>query len=148
MRPSIFLSGATAALLFARAGSAQTAHTRLTEEQYLTLGKQYTGWLFNGRADSLLANATPQAQQGSGGVDGILQQRDRLASRAGNETMVLVEKMTWRRGMPQFWHEAMFDHFEEPLVVRWVMDDKGAIIGMGLGPKSSTPAVDSLPPKD
>ena len=50
--------------------------------------------------------------------------------------------------MPQFWHEAMFDNFAEPVVIRWVMDEKGDIIGIGLGPKSQTPDVDAAPPAD
>jgi hypothetical protein len=60
MRPSIFLSGATAALLLARPAHSQT-HSRLTQEQYLALGKQYTGWFFSGRADSLLAHMSPES---------------------------------------------------------------------------------------
>jgi hypothetical protein len=148
MRPSIFLSGATAAVLLARPASAQTPHVRLTEAQYLTLGKQYTGWFFTGRADSLLAHMAPDSREAVGGAAGILNQRDQLVARAGNETMPLEDKLTWRRGMPQFWHEGAFDGFSEPIVLRWVMDDKGAIIGVGLGPKSRTPEVDPAPPKD
>ena len=147
MRPSIFLSGATAALLLARPVHSQ-AHTRLTQDQYLALGKQFTGWLFEGRADSLLAHMTPESRTASGGAAGILDTRDRITARAGNEVMVLEEKMTWRRGMPQFWHEGTFSEFNEPLVLRWVMDDKGAIVGIGMGPKSGTPPVDPEPPKD
>lgn len=148
MRPSIFLSGATAALLLARPLHAQATHQRLSEAQYLTLGKQYTGWFFTGQADSLLAHMTPGSREAAGGSEGILNQRDQLTTRAGNEVMVLAEKMTWRRGMPQFWHEGTFDGFGEPVVIRWVMDDKGAIAGVGMGPKSRTPDVDPAPPKD
>jgi hypothetical protein len=147
MRPSIFLSGATAALLLARPAHSQT-HSRLTQDQYLALGKQYTGWFFSGRADSLLAHMSPESREASGGPAGILEKRDQVTTRAGNEVMVLEEKMTWRKGMPQFWHEGTFDGFNEPLVLRWVMDDKGAIVGIGMGPKSHTPEVDPAPPTD
>jgi len=147
MRPSIFLSGATAALLLARPAHSQT-HPRLTQDQYLALGKQYTGWFFSGRADSLLAHMSAESREASGGSAGILEKRDQVTTRAGNEVMVLEEKMTWRKGMPQFWHEGTFDGFNEPLVLRWVMDDKGAIVGIGMGPKSHTPEVDPAPPTD
>ena len=148
MRPSIFLSGATAALLLVRPAHAQTAARRLSEEQYLTLGRHYTEWFFAGRADSLLAHMSPQSREATGGAAGLIGQRDEVSARAGKETVLLEEKMTWRRGMPQFWHEAMFDNFAEPVVIRWVMDEKGDIIGIGLGPKSQTPDVDAAPPAD
>jgi hypothetical protein len=148
VRPSIFLSGATAALLLARPTHAQTAGRRLSEAQYLTLGRHYTEWFFAGRTDSLLAHMSPESRDAAGGAAGILDQRNQVSARAGKETLVLEEKMTWRRGMPQFWHEAMFDNLTEPVVIRWVMDDTGAIVGIGLGPRSQTPDVDAAPPKD
>jgi hypothetical protein len=147
VRPSIFLSGATAALLLARPVHAQTTK-RLSEQQYLTLGRHYTEWFFAGQADSLLAHMSPQSREASGGAAGILNQRDLVSARAGKEKLLLEEKMTWRKGMPQFWHEGMFDNLTEPVVVRWVMDNQGAIIGIGLGPRSQTPEVDAAPPKD
>ena len=148
MRPSIFLSGATAAMLLARPVHAQAAAKRLSEAQYLTLGRHYTEWFFAGRTDSLIAHMSPGSVEASGGAAGILNQRDQVSARAGKETVLLEEKMTWRRGLPQFWHEAMFENFAEPVVIRWVMDDAGAIVGIGLGPKSQTPDVDAAPPKD
>jgi hypothetical protein len=148
VRPSIFLSGATAAVLLARPVHAQTAARRLSEEQYLTLGRHYTEWFFAGRTDSLIAHMSPGSVEASGGAAGILNQRDQVSTRAGKETMLLAEKMTWRRGMQQFWHEAMFENLAEPVVIRWVMDDAGAIVGIGLGPRSQTPEVDATPPKD
>jgi hypothetical protein len=147
VRPSIFLSGATAALLLARPTHAQ-ATKRLSEEQYLTLGRHYTEWFFAGRADSLLAHMSPESRGATGGAAGILSQRDLVSARAGKETLLLEEKMTWRKGMPQFWHEAMFTNLTEPVVVRWVMDNQGAIVGIGLGPRSQTPEVDAAAPKD
>ena len=148
MRPSIFLSGATAAMLLVRPAHAQTASRRLSEAQYLTLGRHYTEWFLAGRTDSLLAHMSPASREATGGAAGILSHRDEVSARAGKETVLLEEKMTWRRGMPQFWHEAMFDSMTEPVVIRWVMDEKGDIIGIGLGPKSQTPAVDAAPPAD
>ena len=148
MRPSIFLSGATAALLLARPTHAQSGAKRLSEEQYLALGRHYTEWFFAGRTDSLIAHMAPESVEASGGAAGILNQRDQVSAHAGKQTMLLEEKLTWRRGMPQFWHEAMFENMAEPVVIRWVMDDQGAIVGIGLGPRSQTPEVDPAPPKD
>lgn len=143
MRPSIFISGATCAILFARGAQTQTPSKALSDSQYTALGKRYTEWFFGGRADSLLAHMAPETGQSVGGATGILDQRDRVATRAGAEKIVMEEKMTRRKGRPQFWHEGMFEQLDEPLVLRWVMSDAGQIIGVGIGPKSQTPEPDA-----
>ena len=66
MRPSIFLSGATAAMLLVRPAHAQTASRRLSEAQYLTLGRHYTEWFLAGRTDSLLAHMSPASREATG----------------------------------------------------------------------------------
>ena len=108
MRPSVFISGATCALLFA-AHRARSDPAALSDSQYAALGKRYTDWFFNGRADSIAAHMAPETREAVGGAAGILDQRDRVTARAGEEKLVMDEKMTWRSGMPQFWHEGMFD---------------------------------------
>ena len=41
--------------------------------------------------------------------------------------------MTRRRGIPQFWHEGQFIRLgDDPLVIRWLMDPDGKIVGVGL----------------
>jgi hypothetical protein len=144
VRPSIFISGATCAILFARGAQAQTPAKTLSDSQYTALGKRYTEWFFAGRADSLLSHMEPKTGEALGGTAGILDQRDRVATRAGAEKIVMEEKLTRRHGQPQFWHEGMFDQLDEPLVLRWVMNPAGQIVGVGLGPKSQTPEPDPV----
>jgi hypothetical protein len=113
------------------------------EARFLALGKQYTRWFLNGFADSLSAAVAPEVLEKLGGADGIRDQMNMVAERAGSETRMLVEKMTMRNGQPQFWHEGEFSVLtSEPLVVRWIFDKDGKITGAGLGPKSQTPPPD------
>ena len=113
------------------------------EARFLTLGKQYTRWFLNGFADSLSAAVAPEVLENLGGADGIRDQMNLVAERAGSETKLLAEKMTMRNGKPQFWHEGEFALFTtEPLVIRWVLNLEGKIIGVGINPKSSAPPPD------
>ncbi len=142
MRPSIFVSGATCALLFARTAGAQAVPPALTDADYLKLGKHFTEWFFTGQTDSLLSHMAPETQLALKGAEGILETRDQVAARAGAEKKVTEERMTRRRGNPQFWHQGEFENLSEPLVLRWVMNPRGQIIGVGMGPLSQTPPED------
>lgn len=119
------------------------AQTVLTDQQYLRLGNQYSTWFFAGQADSLLAHMTPESVQASGGPDGIRQAAKELESRAGVEKMLVEEKMTRRKGKPQYWRESMYSQMpDQTIVLRWVFDDDGKILGIGMNPKSAAPLPD------
>lgn len=118
------------------------AQTPLSDAQYLALGHKLTEWFYAAEADSLLAYLSPETRDGAGGIDGINQAVTEFIGRAGVEEELLEEKMTKRRGRPQYWREARFSEAPEPIVFRWVFDDKGLVVGVGMGPKGSTPAPD------
>ena len=110
----------------------------------LTLARRYTAWFYTGQFDSLVAHHPAEVR------DTTLRQRlsqrlEEMTLRAGSETAVIEEKFVMRNGQPQYWRTARFSEFPEPLLVRWVINDKGEITGMGLGPLSQAPPID--PPK-
>jgi len=108
---------------------------------FMELGKRATGYFFDGHADSLLAMIAPETRERLGGIEGIRQQMDVIAERAGMLLEVVDQKMTRREGAPQFWWEANFSEFtQEPLVFRWVFNDDGMIRGAGITPKSQARA--------
>ncbi|MBA2626966.1 MAG: hypothetical protein H0U85_03065 [Gemmatimonadales bacterium] len=134
----------SAAALFLLANAASAQAPALSDADYLKLGNQYSTWLFAGNADSLAAHMADEARTKSGGAAGVADLRANLTARAGSEVWVVAEKMTRRGGNPQYWRESQFSAFaDESLVLRWVMDARGQIIGIGLGPLSQTPAPDS-----
>jgi hypothetical protein len=107
----------------------------------MELGRNYTRWLLTGRADSLVAVMTPEFLESSGGAAGVAERLGQVAERAGQETKMVAEKMTRRNGKPQFWHEGEFALYDsEPLVFRFVFDEKGKLAGIGMGPKSQAPS--------
>jgi hypothetical protein len=122
------------------------APIKMTPEQeakLLALGKTYTRWFLGWQADSLASAFDPETLTKVQGVSGISAMMEQIGERAGTQTKVLAEKMNYRNGMPQFWHEAEFSALEgEPLVIRWIMNLDGKIIGAGLNPKSRAPAPD------
>lgn len=113
------------------------------EARYLALGKQATAYFFEGKADSLLAMMDSTTRERLGGAEGVRGMMDQIAERAGMPLNVLVEKMTRRNGLAQFWHEAEYSNFtDEPVVMRWLFDEAGMLVGAGVNPKSRTPPVD------
>ncbi len=135
------LLSAGAALLLPLALSGQAS---ISDADYLALGRKYFDWFLAAEADSLLAHMSPEARENAGGADGVNRAVTEFITRAGLESELVAERMTRRRGNPQYWREARYTTFvDEPLVFRWVFNDKGEILGIGMGPLSRTPAPDS-----
>ena len=65
-----------------------------------------------------------------------------LSVRAGTEVAVLEEKFVMRNQRPQYWRTAKFTNFPEPILLRWVINPQGEIVGLGLGPLSQAPPID------
>lgn len=125
------------------ATAAPAPFTAEEESRYLALGKRATAFFFEGQADSLLAMMDSTTRVRLGGIDGIRRQMDVVAERAGVPLNVLAQRMTRRQGTAQFWWEAEMSNFtDEPLVMRWLFDEQGHLVGAGLGPKSQTPPPD------
>jgi hypothetical protein len=132
---------ALAALLtLAPAAAAQTA---LSDPEYLELGRKSYDWFLGAQFDSLMAHTAADTWAAVGGTEGMQQRLGELYTRAGTEVEFVEEKMTRRRGNPQYWREARYSSFtDEPIVFRWVFNEQGEITGMGLGPRSRTPEPD------
>jgi hypothetical protein len=109
--------------------------------RYMELGRKANTWFFEGYADSLLAMADSGTRGRLGGLEGIQQQMETIAMRAGVVVRVVEEKMTRRNGTPQFWFEAEFTEFTEgTLVFRWLFNEEGQLVGAGMGPKEMAKA--------
>lgn len=109
------------------------------EARYLERGKQVMAWFHAGHADSIAAamEASAAAQLTR---ERVVELMDVYAERAGTPTKVLVEKMTRRNGVPQFWWEAEVVNFtDEPVVMRWLFNEQLQIVGVGFTPKSRAP---------
>jgi hypothetical protein len=125
--------------------SAPASLTPAEEVRFMELGRTYTRWFLHGSIDSLADAIDIGTFLKSGGTTQLVSNSQKVSDHAGTETKVLVEKMTRRKGVLQFWHEAEFTKLDagDPLVIRWLMDPQGKIVGMGLGLKSGTPAPDN-----
>ena len=144
----------TAALIFALAATPAAAQNAApaapaaapavnwTDTQWILYGRQVTEWFFAGQTDSVLAHSSPEVLERMGGANGLLEGRDELLARAGSETDVITDKMTRRKGNPQYWRESKYENAPEPIVLRFVFNAQAQIIGIGVGPLSQTPAPD------
>jgi hypothetical protein len=123
---------------------ASAAQAQSPRPDSLALARKFTTWFYTGQFDSLLAHS-PADRSDSVARRHYAEQLDQLSVRAGVETAVVEEKFAMRNGRPQYWRTARFSNFPEPILLRWVIDEKGLLIGMGLGPLSQAPPTD--PPK-
>ncbi len=140
MRSTLYL----AALLLAPAAlNAQAASPAAapTDAQLIAKGRQLTDWWYAGQADSIYAIMTPDARAKMDKGE-FLQQRDMILARIGSEVIVVEDKMTLRKGNRQYWRESKVETMDEPVVMRWVFDTEGNVIGLGINPKSAAPAPD------
>lgn len=141
MRGSILTVALALAAIPAAAQTAAPA-AELNDTQWILLGRQVTEWFFLGQTDSILAHSSPDVLDRMGGAKGLLEARDELASRVGSEVEVITDKMTKRKGNPQYWRESKYETAPEPIVLRFVFNAQAQIIGIGMGPLSQTPAPD------
>ena len=111
----------------------------------MELGRKYTQWFFTGMSDSLLAHMDSggKARMTIGEIEQAMAQ---VATRAGNEVTLIEEKYITRNGRRQYWRTGKYDIMDEPFLIRWVINPKGEIAGVGMGPLSEAPAID--PPKN
>jgi hypothetical protein len=112
------------------------------DTQWILYGRQVAEWFFAGQTDSVLAHSAPDVLDRMGGARGLLEARDELLARVGSETKVISDKMTKRKGNPQYWRESDYENGPEPIVLRFVFNPQAQVIGIGMGPLSQTPAPD------
>jgi hypothetical protein len=85
----------------------------------LALARQYTQWLYAGMSDSLVAHMSADVATEPDPRAAWMQRSQMIADRAGLEMQVVEE-----------------------VLVRWVLNAKGEIDGIGLGPLSQAPPTD------
>ena len=153
MRPSIPALTLLLALAAAPLGAQTAAATppaassapavNWNDTQWILYGRQMVEWFFAGQTDSIIAHTSPDVLDRMGGDKGLLEARDQLLARAGSETKVITDKMTKRKGNPQYWRESDYENGPEPIVLRFVFNAQAQVIGIGMGPLSQTPAPDA-----
>ena len=109
------------------------------------LARKYTKWFYEQRVDSLVAHHPAEARKDPALATRLLDSYKGLSEHAGKELWVTDERFITRNGQRQYWRTATFSGFDEPVLVRWVMNSKGEITGLGLGPKSDAPPIDPAP---
>jgi len=55
---------------------------------------------------------------------------------------VVEERFVKRNGQTQYWRTSKYSLPSEPIMLRWVLNAKGEILGMGLNPASQAPPID------
>jgi hypothetical protein len=142
MHRSVRLAALTLALA-APLGAPLAAQSKLPNDS-LELGRRWSEWFLTGRADSIASKMSAEVLQASGGLSGIIDAQAMVAERAGAAKLLMEEKFVWRNGRRQYWRTMQMTTLPEPFVLRFVMSTDGMITGIGLGPLSAAPPIDSL----
>lgn len=119
------------------------AQTVQSTPDSLTLGRTFTKWFYAAQWDSLLAHQPAQIRSDTTLRPQLEQRLEALRMRGSQETAVLEEKFVTRNGIPQYWRVASFSNFPEPLLIRWMINPSGEIVGMALSALSQAPPIDS-----
>ncbi len=130
----------TAALVVA--ASPLVAQDAPARPDSLALARKYVSWLYDTQVDSLWAHTSADLRENLGSPDWWRQRTDEIVLRAGSETEVIEERFRMRKGRPQYWRTARFTDLDQPLLIRFVIDDAGLIAGVGFGPASQAPPTD------
>ena len=109
----------------------------------LSRARTWSFWFMAGVPDSIAAHMLPDVLTSIGGRTGLVDAQAMIAERAGTEKRLVEERFVWRNGKRQYWRVMEMTTLPEPFVLRFVMDEQGRIAGLGLGPQSATPPVDS-----
>ncbi len=119
---------------------AQPAAASPTDAQLIALGRQLTTWMYEGQLDSIRAH---MAEETRARIEKDRMQQDYLEilARIGGETEVILDKMTLRKGNRQYWRESKVENFtDDTIVLRWVFNPQGEVIGLGVSPTAKAPA--------
>lgn len=133
---------ALVAALVLSSGSEAMAQSPLPNDS-LEIGRRYARWFLTSQVDSLVAHIPERSLSAIGGRDALMQRMMEVAARAGETQGVVEERFAWRNGQRQYWHAVNTTLLGEPLLVRIVISPNGDMIGLGLGPMSQAPPVDS-----
>ncbi len=109
----------------------------------LALARQYTAWLYAGEVDSLAAHSNEDMQKNNQEEGTYRTVSNLIAERAGFELNPVEETWKLRNGRCQYWRTAPFTEMPDGLLIRWVLDPDGRIDGLGAGPASQVPPVES-----
>lgn len=109
----------------------------------LALARKYTAWLYEGAADSLVANSTERAREAFSTVEGWHQYSQQISRMAGEELAVIEETWKLRNGDCQYYRLAAFSDTDDFILVRWVLDGDGMIAAIGLSPAEQAPPFDA-----
>jgi hypothetical protein len=122
--------------------SAQQQQGAASAVDSLALARKWTGWFYANRMDSLSSAFQPTQQ-----TPELRQNLERylvdLIARGGSEAQVVDEKFIKRNGNTQYWRTAKFATYDaEPIQIRWAVNTKWEIIGIGINPQSMAPPID------
>jgi hypothetical protein len=125
----------------ATAGGSRPRPAQLPADS-LERARRFTRWLYTSQSDSLFAAFDSAGRAEAQSPRAVEPMVINLAATAGAEEQLLSERWVTRNGRRQYWRTAKFSGAAEPFVVRWVISDKGEILGLGLNFASQAPPVD------
>ncbi|HWK90038.1 MAG TPA: M23 family metallopeptidase [Longimicrobium sp.] len=123
-------------LLLALAAAPAAAQTH-PDSATLELGRRYTRWMYEGKADSLWAAFSPAMQQALQSAENLANMRAGIEAQIGRETAVIAEQVRRPGGMAMYVRITRFSGAPVPVHVTVVVDSAGIVQGMLVRPEQA-----------
>ena len=112
----------------------------------LALARRYVAWFYAGDWDSLIAHHPAELRAEATLRIQLEDRLEDLTRSAGTEVSLVAERFVRLHGALEYWRTAQFTTFPEPVLIRWVLNPRRQILGIGMGPLSQAPTPDPVKP--
>ncbi len=96
---------------------------------FLQAGRDFTNFFYDGKANDIWANLSPEMKKVFNDSDTILGMRLRMKDEYGPETAVTDEKVTVEGEFVHYRRVVMFQKKDTPITLQWTFDRNGIVVG-------------------
>ena len=100
-----------------------------TSIDFLQAGRDYTNLFYDGNANEIWMNLSPEMKKVFNDSDTILGMRLRMKDQYGPESAVIDENVTVQGEFVQYRRVVIFQKDDSPMTLQWTFDRKGVVVG-------------------
>jgi hypothetical protein len=106
---------------------------------FLGMGRDYTHLFYEGKSNDIWSHLAPAMRKVFGNIDAILGMHLQMDGQFGEETQILDEQVIALGESIEYNREVMFQKIPTPVMVQWIFDGTGVVIGFSIKTAVSAP---------
>jgi hypothetical protein len=106
---------------------------------FLRTGREYTSLFYEGNAVEIWSHLSPAMEKVFGNTDAIFGMHLQMAGQFGEETQIVDEQVIILGESIIYNREVMFQKVPSPVMVQWIFDAKGVVIGFTIRTGAAAP---------